>query len=114
MSGYQRLNEEPPPPQYAPQYGQQPQHYPPPPQYSVPQGFQPQPQAYPPQHHHDHHQHQPPHDHHHHHHAAPPPAPVIIHTQSSGTNHALWCLVTVLTGGLALPCWLCACCADGC
>jgi hypothetical protein len=39
---------------------------------------------------------------------------VIIHTHSSGTNHALWCLVTVLTGGLALPCWLCACCADGC
>jgi DNA primase len=32
----------------------------------------------------------------------------------SGTNHCLWCVLTVLTGGLALPCWLIACCASGC
>jgi hypothetical protein len=38
---------------------------------------------------------------------------VIVTASKGGANHALWCLITVLTGGLALPCWLCACCADG-
>jgi len=85
-------------------------NYPPPQQYGAPQGYHAPPQGYhapglsvgP---HHD--------DHHHHHHPAAD-APVIVTASKGGANHVLWCIITVLTGGLALPCWLCACCADGC
>jgi hypothetical protein len=38
---------------------------------------------------------------------------VVMVGGQSRTNHLCWGVLTFLTGGLTLPCWMIACCING-